>query len=185
MDFYDYKQNFIQLNKENIEKKIPEFLLFEHNPAKYKITLVKKEELNEENDTTGFGKWELKNKKRQLAAKAFGVVLYMEPKDYSENIEENKSIHFPFLGCEEESDKVVYIAILNAIFTFFKQLKKHQQSTINSNELCKRWGRCKNSLRNLEKRGVIRPLSVGGKTKIYSIEDVENAELIYGIKQVA
>lgn len=119
MDFYDYKQNFVQLNKENIEKKIPEFLLFEHNPAKYKITLVKKEELNEENDTTGFGKWELKNKKRQLAAKAFGVVLYMEPKDYSENIEENKSIHFPFLGCEEESDKVVYIAILSAIFTFF------------------------------------------------------------------
>lgn len=119
MELSDYKQNFLELNKENILKKVPEFMLFEHNPAKYKIKLSKKEELNEEKDTTGVGNWEIKNKKRQLAAKAFGVVIYMEPNQYLENIEENKNIHFPFLGSEDNSDKAVYIAILHAIFTFF------------------------------------------------------------------
>lgn len=65
-----------------------------------------------------------------------------------------------------------------------EQLKRHQQSTINSNDLCERWGRCKNSLRDLEKRGIIRPLSVGGKTKIYSMEDVLNVEMNGGLKRV-
>ena len=66
----------------------------------------------------------------------------------------------------------------------YEQLKKCQQSTINSNDLCKRWGRCKNSLRNMEKVGIIQPLSVGGKTKIYSMEDVLNAEMNRGLKLV-
>ncbi|MBS7348465.1 MAG: hypothetical protein MR822_05560 [Bacteroidales bacterium] len=101
----------------------------------------------------------------------------------------NEVPNFDFFGeLGERIKNYIRVEVKRKIEEFFEdyeQLKKHQQSTINSNELCKRWGRCKNSLRNLEKRGVIRPLSVGGKTKIYSIEDVENAELIYGIKQVA
>ena len=101
----------------------------------------------------------------------------------------NEVPNFDFFGeLGERIKNYIRVEVKRKIEEFFEdyeQLKKHQQSTITSNELCKRWGRCKNSLRNLEKRGVIRPLSVGGKTKIYSIEDVENAELIYGIKQVA
>lgn len=56
-------------------------------------------------------------------------------------------------------------------------IKSFQHSTITSDELCKRWGRCKNSLRNMEKDGVIAPLPIGGKTKVYSMNDVFMVEM--------
>lgn len=56
------------------------------------------------------------------------------------------------------------------------------QSTVMTS--VKDGGRCKNSLRNMEKVGIIQPLSVGGKTKIYSMEDVLNVEMNGGLKRV-
>lgn len=66
---------------------------------------------------------------------------------------------------------------VNEVIEDYDKLKSYQNSTINSDKLCERWGRCKNSLRNLEKDGVISPLSIGGKTKIYSMNDVLMAEV--------
>lgn len=59
----------------------------------------------------------------------------------------------------------------------YDTIKSVQHSTITSNDLCKRWGRCKNSLHNLEKDGVIAPLPIGGKTKVYSMNDVLMVEM--------
>lgn len=59
-----------------------------------------------------------------------------------------------------------------------EQLKEttYLNSTINSDELCKRWGICKNTLTNKEKEGIIKPLPTCGKRKVYSMYDVINAE---------
>lgn len=59
----------------------------------------------------------------------------------------------------------------------YDNMRSFQHSTISSDKLCERWGRCKNSLRNLEKDGVITPLAIGGKTKMYSMNDVLMAEM--------
>lgn len=48
--------------------------------------------------------------------------------------------------------------------------------TLTSEELCKRWGCCKNSLRNKEIKGIIAPLGVNGKKKVYSMRDILVAE---------
>lgn len=58
----------------------------------------------------------------------------------------------------------------------YDTMKSFQHSTITSDKLCKRWSRCKNSLRNMEKEGIIAPLPVGGKTKVYSMSAVLEAE---------
>ena len=67
-----------------------------------------------------------------------------------------------------------------------KQLKEQTflNSTINSDELCKRWGICKNTLANKEKEGIIHPLPTCGKRKVYSMSDVINAENTGHIKSV-
>ena len=65
---------------------------------------------------------------------------------------------------------------VNDVFEEYDSIRRFEHSTISSDELCKRWGRCKNSLRNMEKEGIITPLSVGGKTKIYSMSAVLEAE---------
>lgn len=66
---------------------------------------------------------------------------------------------------------------INEALEDYDQIKSYQHSTISSDDLCKRWGRCKNSLRNMEKDGIIQPLPVGGKTKIYSMSDVLMVEM--------
>lgn len=100
----------------------------------------------------------------------------------------NKIPNFDFFGELGETIKnYIRVEVQRKVEEFieeYEQLKKCQQSTINSNDLCKRWGRCKNSLRNMEKVGIIQPLSVGGKTKIYSMKDVLNAEMNRGLKLV-
>lgn len=44
-------------------------------------------------------------------------------------------------------------------------------------ELCKRWNISKNTLHNWEKSGVIQPLPISGKKKLYSMADIMNAEV--------
>ena len=65
---------------------------------------------------------------------------------------------------------------VNVVFEEYDSIRRFEHSTISSDELCKRWNRCKNSLRNLEKEGIIAPLPVGGKTKVYSMTAVLEAE---------
>ena len=65
---------------------------------------------------------------------------------------------------------------VNEVFEEYDSIRRFEHSTISSDELCKRWNRCKNSLRNLEKEGIIAPLPVGGKTKVYSMTAVLEAE---------
>ena len=43
-------------------------------------------------------------------------------------------------------------------------------------ELCKRWNISKNTLHNWERNGVIQPLPISGKKKLYSMADIMNAE---------
>lgn len=75
---------------------------------------------------------------------------------------------------------------VNEVFEEYDAIRSYEHTTISSDKLCERWGRCKNSLRNLEKEGVITPLPVGGKTKVYSMQDVLNAEMNYPkLKHVA
>lgn len=50
-------------------------------------------------------------------------------------------------------------------------------STITREELCKRWGCCKNTIMNKEKEGLLFPLSVNGKKKVYSMSDIINLEM--------
>ena len=47
---------------------------------------------------------------------------------------------------------------------------------LNAEELCKRWSISRNTLYNWEKDGIIEPLPLGGRRKIYSMRDVLNAE---------
>ncbi|MCQ2327699.1 MAG: hypothetical protein MJZ71_09075 [Bacteroidales bacterium] len=44
-------------------------------------------------------------------------------------------------------------------------------------ELCKRWSISKNTLRTWEQNGVIKPLPLGGKKKVYSMADIHSAEV--------
>lgn len=64
------------------------------------------------------------------------------------------------------------------MFEDYEANRKFENSTINSDELCERWECCKNSLRNMEKDGIIAPLPVGGRKKVYSMQDVLYAEAI-------
>ena len=92
-----------------------------------------------------------------------------------------ENIEFDFLGGFGETIKMFIQnevqKRVNEVFEEYDAIRSYEHSTINSDELCKRWCRCKNSLRNLEKDGIIAPLPVGGKTKVYSMQDVLNAEM--------
>jgi len=51
-----------------------------------------------------------------------------------------------------------------------------EDKRLNADELCQRWNISKSTLRNWEKDGIIEPLPLGGRRKIYSMKDILNAE---------
>ena len=51
-----------------------------------------------------------------------------------------------------------------------------EDKRLNTEELCKRWNISKNTLHNWEQSGIIAPLPLGGRRKIYSMRDILNAE---------
>ncbi len=51
-----------------------------------------------------------------------------------------------------------------------------EDKRLNVEELCERWDIAKSTLYNWEKEGIISPLPIGGRRKIYSMRDVLNAE---------
>lgn len=51
-----------------------------------------------------------------------------------------------------------------------------EDKRLNVEELCERWNISKNTLHTWENNGVIKPLPLGGKKKLYSMEDIHNAE---------
>ena len=55
-----------------------------------------------------------------------------------------------------------------------EQLKEttYLNSTLNREELCKRWGCSKNTIGNMERQGIISSLPVMGKKKVYSMSDI-------------
>ena len=52
-----------------------------------------------------------------------------------------------------------------------------EDKRLNAKELCERWNISRNTLYNWERDGVISPLPLGGRRKIYSMKDVLNAEM--------
>ena len=48
---------------------------------------------------------------------------------------------------------------------------------LNTEELCKRWNITPDTLHNWEKKGKISKLPLGGRKKMYSLKDVEEAEV--------
>lgn len=51
-----------------------------------------------------------------------------------------------------------------------------EDKRLNAEELCKRWDISRNTLYNWERDGIIEPLPLGGRRKIYSMRDILNAE---------
>ena len=47
---------------------------------------------------------------------------------------------------------------------------------LNTEELCKRWNITPDTLHNWEKKGIISKMPLGGRKKMYSLQDVEEAE---------
>ena len=47
---------------------------------------------------------------------------------------------------------------------------------LNTEELCKRWNITPDTLHNWEKKGKITKMPLGGRKKMYSLKDVEEAE---------
>ena len=48
---------------------------------------------------------------------------------------------------------------------------------LNTEELCKRWNITPDTLHNWEKKGKISKMPLGGRKKMYSLKDVEEAEV--------
>lgn len=48
---------------------------------------------------------------------------------------------------------------------------------LNTEELCKRWNITPDTLHNWEKKGKITKMPLGGRKKMYSLKDVEEAEV--------
>ena len=48
---------------------------------------------------------------------------------------------------------------------------------LNTEELCKRWNITPDTLHNREKKGKISKMPLGGRKKMYSLKDVEEAEV--------
>jgi len=51
-----------------------------------------------------------------------------------------------------------------------------EDKRLNTDELCHRWCISKSTLSNWEQNGIIAPLPLGGRRKIYSMKDVLDAE---------
>jgi hypothetical protein len=47
---------------------------------------------------------------------------------------------------------------------------------LNTEELCKRWNITPDTLHNWEKKGIITKMPLGGRKKMYSLQDIEEAE---------
>jgi hypothetical protein len=47
---------------------------------------------------------------------------------------------------------------------------------LNTQELCKRWNITPDTLHNWEKKGIITKMPLGGRKKMFSLQDVEEAE---------
>lgn len=56
---------------------------------------------------------------------------------------------------------------------------------LSTKQLCERWKISENTLHSWEKRGLISPIQTGGKKKLYSLQDVREAEVQGYIKNVA
>lgn len=54
--------------------------------------------------------------------------------------------------------------------------QNYLNQTVTREELCKRWGCCSNTIRNKELDGVITPLQVKCKKKVYSMRDIVEIE---------
>ena len=52
-----------------------------------------------------------------------------------------------------------------------------EDKRLTAAELCERWNISKNTLYNWEQNGVIKPLPLGGKKKVYSLADIHFAEI--------
>lgn len=50
---------------------------------------------------------------------------------------------------------------------------------LTSKQLCERWNISQNTLCTREARGIITPIRLGGKKKLYSLKDVRDAETEY------
>ena len=48
---------------------------------------------------------------------------------------------------------------------------------LTTQELCKRWNITPDTLHNWEKKGIISKMPLGGRKKMYSLQDVEEAEV--------
>ncbi len=59
-----------------------------------------------------------------------------------------------------------------------------EDKRLTAPELCERWNISKNTLGNWEKKGVIKPLPLGGKKKVYSLGDIHSAEVNGLVKTV-
>ena len=63
----------------------------------------------------------------------------------------------------------------------FHQEKNYAPNTetpvLTTEELCKRWNITPDTLHNWEKKGRIKKLPLGGRKKMYSLKDVEEAEV--------
>lgn len=59
-----------------------------------------------------------------------------------------------------------------------------EDKRLTTEELCKRWNISKNTLHAWEKNGVIKPLPLGGKKKVYSLADIHYAEVNGFIKTI-
>lgn len=57
-----------------------------------------------------------------------------------------------------------------------------EDKLLTADELCKRWHISKNTLHTREKNGIIKPLDMDGKRKMYSLADVREVEVSGMIK---
>ena len=58
----------------------------------------------------------------------------------------------------------------------------YQNTTLTKDELCERWSCCKNTIWNMERAGIIAPLPLRGKRKVYSMADVLKVEMTGSVK---
>ena len=58
----------------------------------------------------------------------------------------------------------------------------YQIATLTKDELCERWSCCKNTIWNMERAGIIAPLPLRGKRKVYSMADVLKVEMTGSVK---
>lgn len=59
-----------------------------------------------------------------------------------------------------------------------------EEKRLSAIELCERWNISRNTLRIWELNGIIKPLPVGGKKKVYSLADIHSAEANGYVKTV-